>query len=214
MARCNDGHEHLTEEGRLKCDSGRLGWFTCRGAEDIERRGGTVLEGHFYHLSDEEAAACNYVEGSKSEKDILREEADAYTEHDMKELFPPGRPPVNPKDPDVLEAIISAAYINGANRTRRKGNPRKCGVKKVFEHELEAALTALDEASHELLRILDMPSGDLSAADCTHCTQRLCNTHDVAFHRTFSGMPAEKVGFENISTMVPRYVLVYRLCTE
>ncbi len=59
---CREGHEHLTEEGQLKCDNGRMGWFTCRGAEDIVGRGGTPVEGHFYHLSDEEAGTCNYTD--------------------------------------------------------------------------------------------------------------------------------------------------------
>ncbi len=62
MVTCRKGHEHLTKEGKLQCDNGRLGWFTCRGADDFARRGGVPVEGHFRHLSQKESRACDYAE--------------------------------------------------------------------------------------------------------------------------------------------------------
>ncbi len=62
MLTCSKGHKHLTEEGKFQCQNGRLGWFTCRGAGDAAQRPGAPLEGHFYHLSEDEAVACTYTE--------------------------------------------------------------------------------------------------------------------------------------------------------
>lgn len=84
----------------------------------------------------------------------------------------------------------------------------KFRVMRVFEHDIEAALDVISKHGHELLRILDMPSGQLSADNCTSCSKDLCHTH----HIVYSEMSIVKIESKNIIATVQRYALVYRLC--
>ncbi len=90
----------------------------------------------------------------------------------------------------------------------------RCRVRRVFEHDLEGVLDALDAGGRELLRILDMPPATVSARDCGRCSETLCKIHASAFEKETWPIPPRDVELKDIFAELPRHVLVYRECTE